>query len=489
MEHLVSILALAGGVVIVASLLSGLIDRSGVPFVAALLALGALLGPHALGVMDVGIASPPLAVLATLALTLVLFSDAVSLDFRQVRRWRRLAWLLVGPGTLVVALLVAVAAWALLGVSPAAATLLGATLAATDPVLLRSAIRSRELPESARVALRIETGTNDMVVLPIVVFSILFLRGDAGGEAVTPAMVGEHALGLLVLGPAAGAAVGALGILALKWMRARFGVRRDFESLYALGLAVSGYAAAEALGGSGFLAAFAAGLMVAWQDVELCDCFLEYGEATAEMLLLLTFVALGLSLIWTGLAVLDLRTIAFAVIALATRTVVLLPLLARERLPEHERTIIAMFGPRGLSSLLYVLLAAFAGVAGAARLFAVVAAVVLLSVVVHGGGMAILLRRLRAGSPGPAADGIVNAPMGEPAEEGAALPERITIPELRAMQARGAPVTIVDARADRSWHADDLQAAGAIRLAPDDPVRGAEALRLAHHGTVVVYCA
>jgi hypothetical protein len=43
------------------------------------------------------------------------------------------------------------------------------------------------------------------------------------------------------------------------------------------------------------VAAFAAGLMVNANDVELCDCFLEYGEATAEMLLLLTFVALGTS--------------------------------------------------------------------------------------------------------------------------------------------------------------------------------------------------
>lgn len=499
MEQLVPILALVGGVIIVASLISGLADRNSVPLVAAFLALGVLLGPHALGLIDVGIDSPPLTVIATLALTLVLFSDAVSLDFREVRRWRRLAGLLLGPGTLVVALLVALAAWALLGVSPAAAALLGAALAATDPVLLRSAMRSPALADSARVALRLETGMNDVVVLPIVVFSILVL-GRAGGEGLTAASLAHHALGLLVLGPAAGAAIGSLGILALKGMRARFGVRRDFESLYALGLAFTAYAAAEALGGSGFVAAFAAGMMVAWQDVELCDCFLEYGEATAEMLLLLTFVALGLSLMWTGFAVLDLRTAAFAVVALSTRTVVMLPLLAREGLHARDRQVIAFFGPRGLSSLLYVLLAAFAGVPGAGHLFAVTALVVLLSVVVHGGGMAVLLRRHRAASHAPEPEGIVHAadaalpaPGGSPdlcaAASTPALPERITIAELEALRARGEPVSIVDARAERSWHADDIQAAGAIRLPPDDPVRGAEALRLAHHGTVVVYCA
>ena len=44
-------------------------------------------------------------------------------------------------------------------------------------------------------------------------------------------------------------------------------------------------------------------MTIAALDVELCDCFLDYGEATAEMSLLFTFVAFGGSVIWTGLTV------------------------------------------------------------------------------------------------------------------------------------------------------------------------------------------
>ena len=179
----------------------------------------------------------------------------------------------------------------------------------------------------------------------------------------------------------------------MRYVRTRVGVRRDYESLYALGLAVTAYAAAESMGGSGFLAAFAAGFTVAAQDVELCDCFLEYGEATAEMLLLLTFVALGLSVVWSGLTIIDWSTLLFAAVALFARTMVLMPLLNGVGLQPRERQLIALFGPRGLSSLLYVLLAVFAGVSGAADLFAVTCLVVLLSVIVHGGGMALFLRR------------------------------------------------------------------------------------------------
>ena len=40
-------------------------------------------------------------------------------------------------------------------------------------------------------------------------------------------------------------------------------------------------------------------------DVELCDCFLDYGQATAEMFLLFTFVAFGAWLIWSGFTVLS----------------------------------------------------------------------------------------------------------------------------------------------------------------------------------------
>jgi hypothetical protein len=47
----------------------------------------------------------------------------------------------------------------------------------------------------------------------------------------------------------------------------------------------------------------------------------------------------------------------------------------------------------------------------------------------------------------------------------------------------------VDARADRSYQADPRQAAGAVRVQPEDPVRSAEMLRLSQHATLVVYCA
>src|SRR5919109_3183563 len=170
-ESFAAVLALIGIVILVSSLLSGAVERTGLPQVAIFLLLGAVLGPAGLGLVQLDLTSPTLQVIATLALVLVLFSDAIGVDIAEVRQQRRLALLLLGPGTIFPAALIAAAAWLLLGLSVPAAAVLGAALASTDPVLLRTLIRHPKLPSSARLALRLESGMNVGILLPVVVLS------------------------------------------------------------------------------------------------------------------------------------------------------------------------------------------------------------------------------------------------------------------------------------------------------------------------------
>jgi NhaP-type Na+/H+ or K+/H+ antiporter len=479
-------LALIGIVILVSSLLSGLIERTGLPQVAIVLLLGAVLGPAGLNLVNLSLESPMLQWIATLGLVLVLFTDAIAIDLSQIRQPRRVLFLILLPATLIPAGVIAVVAHFLLTLDWLPSLIIGAALASTDPVMLRSLTRRPSLPPVVREVLRLEGGVNDVVLLPIVVLSILGLEANAGtGE------MGRHAVGLFLLGPGLGALTGFVAITLLEQVRKRFGVRRDYESLYALGVAFTSYAAAESVGGSGFLAAFAAGVVIAKLDVELCDCFLDYGQATAEMFLLFTFVAFGAGLIWTGFGVADWRTVLFGLIALSVRTLILLPVFAREGFDRHNRRIVAWFGgPRGLSSLLLVLLPVFAGVEGSQRLFAITSLVVLLSVVIHGGSTALFLRKSEAqDSPTPAPrpqsrDRVTTEPDSE-----VQVPERITLEELRALQDAGKHVILADVRTERSHQADNLRAQGAIRLPPDDAVRRARELGLDHHATLVLYCA
>jgi sodium/hydrogen antiporter len=294
-------------------------------------------------------------------------------------------------------------------------------------------------------------------------------------------------------------AIGLGGVAMLDLVRRRIGMRRDYESLYALGIAFTAFAGAEAVHGSGFLAAFAAGLTVAAFDAELCDCFLDYGEATAEVFLLFTFVALGSSLIWEGLKGVTIGVVAFAVIALLARTMVLAVALMRERLDRSSRRLIVWFGPRGLSSLLLVLLAVFAGLPGSERLFAVTALVVLISVLLHGGSLMLVGQAgLGGGSEGtptapapatrrlPIAD---SAPVAVSPTDAVADRERITLDGLQILEDRGEPVVLLDVRKDRAWNESDVQARGAVRLPPDRARERAAELALPRHAWLVAYCA
>lgn len=513
-EVLVAGLALIGIVIVVSALLSGLIDRSGLPQVAVFIAIGAALGPAGLGVFNTTLDSAVLRVVATLSLTLVLFTDAVSLNTKEVRRQSGLAFRMLGPGTILCAALTAVAAWWLLKVPPASAAILGAALASTDPVLLRGLLRRRDLPADARMALQLESGLNDVVLLPIVVIALALTGHYAAGNG----SLAKLGLDLFVLGPGAGIAIGLVGVAALDLVRKRTGVRRDYESLYSLGVAFSAYAAAEAVHGSGFLAAFAAGLTIAALDVELCDCFIEYGGVTAEMLLLFTFVIFGSSLIWTGFSGLNWPTVIFAVVALLIRIPIYLLSLIGSPVNRRGRMLIAWFGPSGLSSLLLILLAVFAGLPGSDRLFAVGSLVVLLSVVIHGASPMLLarfckedqsesieppevaaierpveLRRVQRATPHPAATTEPAPTTAAPVSSETAATEPgaqiITLEELEGLRRSNELVILLDVRTERSLETSESMAQGAVRMPPEHVAAQARQLRLPKDAWLIAYCA
>jgi NhaP-type Na+/H+ or K+/H+ antiporter len=426
----------------------------------------------------------------------------------------------------------------------------GAALASTDPVLLRGFLRRRDIPPTTRQALRLESGLNDVVLLPIVLVAMTFLGStDGSGSTAEHTDWARLALDLLLLGPGAGVLIGLLGVATLDLVRRRIGIRRDYESLYSLGVAFAAFAAAESVHGSGFLAAFAAGLTIAALDVELCDCFLEYGETTAEMALLFTFVLFGSSLIWSAFDVWSLAGAVFAALVLFVRPLAFSLALARSRLSRYDKVLISWFGPRGLSTLLLVLLPVFAGLEGGAQMFAICSLVVLLSVVVHGGTLMLVGKGSRAsrapqasatlqpdtlqfapaagevaplplmprlspsetssqdgatgeggtGSlvpPDGRADGIIDGAQPPEEDSQADMQDRISVEQLRMLQQEGQPVVVIDARTERTFDGSELLAQGAVRIipgsggtAPGSIVDQAMQARVPREARVAVFCA
>jgi NhaP-type Na+/H+ or K+/H+ antiporter len=275
----------------------------------------------------------------------------------------------------------ALAAHLLVHTNLVASLLLGAILASTDPIVLRDVLRNVGIPRSVRQVLTLEAGMNDVVVLPIVLVLIAIAQATISGVLGWAAFLAQ----LLILSPLVGLAAGGAGAWLMGKADAHFSIRREYQAMYGLGLVLATYAAAQAIGADGFLAAFFGGLAVNVFDVTLCDCFLEYGEVTAEMAMLLAFLLFGavLSTVFGGIAFLPALALGVVVIVIV-RPLAMGLALGMGKVSPAGRAFISWFGPRGLSSLLLALLVVEARTPDAVRLLSIAGVVVLLSTVVHG---------------------------------------------------------------------------------------------------------
>lgn len=482
---LVTGFGLIGITVIVSGLVAGLVDRGPISFPIIFLGLGLALG--ATGVLDVDVHDPSLEVVATLTLSLVLFMDAFSLEGGGSRRDWLVPALVLGPGTALVILLVAGAAILLLDLRPITAFLLGAVLSSTDAVVLRDVVHNERVPRPVRRVLSVEAGTNDIIVLPLLLVLIAIASGESSGSG-----AGDWALfglRIFILGPAVGAAVGAAGAWLMARADARYSVRREYQALYGVGLALSAYAAAVALGGDGFLAAFFAGLAITALDQTLCDCFLEFGDAAAEISMLLAFVLFG-ALLSSELGSVPLiggLALAAVVIFVARPLAIELVLSLRTAaLSRAARAFIAWFGPRGLNSLLFALLVVAGGVPEGEFLLAVTGMVVVVSVVFHGSSATPLSawygRKV-------AEEVLVEERYGTATglfEQQEQTSDRISPAELAAMMAGGEPPVVVDVRTRSQHDREAVQIPGSIRVLPDSvPEWASEQLK---DRPYVLYC-
>jgi NhaP-type Na+/H+ or K+/H+ antiporter len=481
---LLTALALVGIVLVLAALASGLVERAPISFPVIFLGLGFLLGQRGLGMISIGPHDRTLEGVALISLALVLFLDAVRMRFdRSAREWL-IPILVLGPGTLLVVALVAGAAHLLAGTSLLASILLGAILSSTDPVVLRDVVRDKRIPPSIRQALTVEAGTNDLVVLPIVLIGIAAAKAEAASAGDWILFLAK----LLLLGPAVGFAVGAGGAWLMMRADRRYQIRREYQALFGLGLVFAAYVGGVAVGGDGFLAAFAAGAAIAALDLELCDCFLEYGDATAEMIMLFAFILFGAVLsTLVGTVPLGPALLLAAITIVLARPLAIGLVLRRASLSPSARAFIGWFGPRGLNSLLLSLLVVQASVEGGERLLALAGIVVIVSVIVHGtSATPVTAWYARKAAAATLAEERVSTAEGllqgaDPSE----VP-RITPRELAARLAGPNPPVVLDVRARASYEKDPTGIPGGLRVAPDHVAEWAAGRK--HDESIVAYC-
>jgi NhaP-type Na+/H+ and K+/H+ antiporter len=186
----------------------------------------------------------------------------------------------------------------------------------------------------------------------------------------------------------------------------------------------------------------------------------------------------------------------FAAAVLLIRPIAFFVSLAGTRLNRQSRLLIAWFGPRGLSSLLLILVPVFASVPGAENLFSICCLVVLLSVALHGGSLMFLKRDGATVSAQPlkiaiVGDGITNESPATLSASEVANHEGavVTIAEMRQIQRTGAPYLILDVRAEVSFANSDLRAQGSLRIAPDRAVSSLTELDVPRQTWLFAFCA
>jgi NhaP-type Na+/H+ or K+/H+ antiporter len=252
----------------------------------------------------------------------------------------------------------------------------------------------------------VESGLNDGGAIPF--FALFLVLAEATTEGQPAGAWAVFALQQIGLGILAGAAIGIAGSLLIQRSRKEGWMRGEFTWIAFLALALLSFFIADALGGSGFIAAFVAGLLAAAIGGGVEESVIEFSSVTGEILSFGIFFIFGL--VAAGMLTrITAPVLLYAVISLTL--VRMLPValsLAGTRLSASSVAFIGWFGPRGLASIVLLLIAMdeAPGIPGLSTIALVVATTILLSVFAHGisanpviGRYAKLVARLPADAP------------------------------------------------------------------------------------------
>ncbi len=371
-------LLLFGGLLAVVAALSGVMK--GTVLSASVLSVALGIGLAGAGVVHIDATDKAVVELVELALILTLFSDGMFVERELLRRhWSPVARALVIAMPITMALLALAAKGLFPGLTWPEAFLLAAVLSPTDPVVTSAVVTSRLVPSSVRHTLNLESGLNDGLALPFVLFFLVLASpgGNPGAEAAK--LVGEAAVGAVI-----GVGLGTIG----GWLHHHLpggGMTARYEGIYAVGFALFAFGLAEVSFGNGLIAAFVCGIAMAASERDVPEGFVEFAENASAILQVLTFFVFGGLIVATGFHHSIPPLILFVLFALlAARPAAVMLSFIRTGIPKSEKLFMAWFGPKGVASMLFALFVLKSQVPNGALIFDVASLAIIASIVAHG---------------------------------------------------------------------------------------------------------
>lgn len=372
------VLAAIGAAVFAWGVLSARLQRADLTAPIVFVVLGVALSA---AISVEGAEAESLKILAETTLVWVLFSDAARVGVRELRSDAGLYVRLLAVALPITAVAGWLSAWALFGgLGLWLALFVGAALAPTDAALGAVVITHPTVPVRIRRVLNVESGLNDGIITPVVLVALAGAASEHGhgGGAM-------HALVQLALGVVIGVVVGGAGAGVLRTARRRGWVDEAFAGPAVLALALVCYTLAVTIDANGFVAAFVGGIAFGHVAGRGHPAAVVYVEQTAGLTSLLVWLIVGAVAVPVILDHLSWRVLLYAVLSLTVvRMVPVAVTLVGAGLKRPAVLFVGWFGPRGLASVVFALLAIeeLGDAAGAA--VAVVVTTVLLSVVAHG---------------------------------------------------------------------------------------------------------
>jgi sodium/hydrogen antiporter len=372
------VLLLLGSLLACAAALSGWLRASVLSISVVAVVAGIVMA--ALDVVSVEPTSEIVRHTVELALIVTLFSDGLLVERELLaRHWGPPARALVLAMPLTLALLGAIALVLFPSLTVAECFLLAAVLTPTDPVVTSTVVTATRVPALVRHTLNLESGLNDGLALPFVLFFLVL--AEPGGNAASSAL---ELLGKVAVGALIGMLLAFVGGNALRRLPGG-GIARNYEGVYSLGLALAAYGLANVTYGNGLIAAFVAGVTLGVAEHDIPKAFSQFNESVSAVLQVSVFFLFGALIVGVGWNHGIPALVAFVVFALViARPLAVLASLTGTGLSSPVKLFVSWFGPKGVASMLFALLVLRSEAPHATFVFEIASFAILSSIVAHG---------------------------------------------------------------------------------------------------------
>ena len=380
-------LTILAAVFAIYALMAGRLDRLSITAPMVFVVAGGILGPGGTNLLKVSLSNETSLALTEITLALLLFADAATVPFRDIEGDTSLPGRLLFIGLPLTVVLGTVLAYVMEpGFGWAAAALVATILAPTDAALGLAVVTNRAVPPRIRRALNVESGLNDGLATPFVTLFLAIAVSEESSGTQGWVVAALTQIGLAVL---AALAVGLGGGWLVSRARSHGWTSAVSEQLAVLALAVLAYTGSVAMGGNGFVAAFLGGLLFGQATKGRLDGRVEFSETVGLFMSFFVWTLFGALLVgpvltgatsWMaiGYAALSLTVVRMLPVALSLLGLGLRP---------STWLFMGWFGPRGLASVVFTLVALEELESGLAQrniLVQVTTWTILLSVVAHG---------------------------------------------------------------------------------------------------------